>query len=151
MDFLSGRAYSHAIVNAIQEVGEKMAKELEPQMVSIVEDDKAVRNAICNLLESTGLKVEAYESAEQFIESDSFDTKVCLILDVRLPRMSGLELQRQLNAEGTSLPIIFITGHADSTVREQALLDGAADFFYKPFNAEALLNSVHSALKRSQA
>jgi FixJ family two-component response regulator len=151
MDFRFRSEYSPAMTSAVQVVRENMEREAEPLMVSIVEDDTEVRNAICNLLESTGLKAEAFESAEQFIESDSFDKKVCLILDVRLPRMSGLELQRQLSAEGTSLPIIFITGHADSTVREQALRDGAADFFYKPFNAEALLNSVHSALNRPQA
>jgi FixJ family two-component response regulator len=151
MDFRFRREYSPAMTSAVQVVRENMEREAEPLMVSIVEDDTEVRNAICNLLESTGLKAEAFESAEQFIEADSFDKKVCLILDFQLPRMSGLELQRHLNAEGTSLHIIFITGHADSTVREQALRDGAADFFYKPFNAEALLNSVHSALNRPQA
>jgi FixJ family two-component response regulator len=137
---------------AIQEVREeKIRSKAELAMISIVEDDKEVRSAICNLLESAGLRVEAFESAEEFLESGPTDNKACLVLDARLPRMSGLELQRSLYGQGNSLPIIFITGHADSTVREEALRAGAADFFYKPFNAEALVTSVHSALNRPQA
>jgi FixJ family two-component response regulator len=120
-------------------------------MISIVEDDKEVRTAICNLLESAGLSMEAFESAEEFVESGLTDKMACLILDVRLPRMSGLELQRSLYGQRTSLPIIFIAGHADATVREEALRDGASDFFYKPFDVEALLASVHSALTGPQA
>ena len=120
-------------------------------MISIFQDDKEVWSAICNLLESAGLSVGAFESAEEFVECGPTDKKTCLVLDVRLPRMSGLELQRSLFGQRTSLPIIFIAGHADATVREEALRDGASDFFYKPFNAEALLASVHSALNRPQA
>jgi two-component system, LuxR family, response regulator FixJ len=136
---------------AIQEVREKIRSKAELAMISIVEDDKEVQNAICNLLESAGVCVEAFESAEEFLESGPTDKKACLVLDVRLPRMTGLKLQRSLYGQGSSLAIIFVTGHADSTVREEALRAGAADFFYKPFNAEALVTSVHSALNRPQA
>ena len=124
---------------AIQEVGETIQSKAELAMISIVEDDKEVRSAICNLLESAGLSVEAFESAEEFVESGPTDKMACLILDVRLPRMSGLELQRSLYGQRTLLPIIFIAGHADATVREEALHD------------EALFASVHSALNRPQA
>jgi two-component system, LuxR family, response regulator FixJ len=89
--------------------------------------------------------------AGEFVESGPTDEKACLVLDVRLPRMSGLELQRSLYGQGSSHPIIFAGGNADSTVQEEALRAGAADFFYKPFNAEALMTSLHSALNRSQA
>jgi FixJ family two-component response regulator len=135
---------------AIQEVREKIRSKAEMAMISIVEDDKEVRSAICNLLESAGLRVEAFESAEEFLESGPMDKKACLVLDVRLPRMSGMDLQRSLYGQGSSLPIIFITGHADATVREEALRSGAADFLYKPFNAAALITSVYSALNRPQ-
>lgn len=128
-----------------------MRGKADPSMISIVEDDTEVRRALCNLLESAGLSVEAFESAEEFVESGAANKKACLILDVRLPQMSGLELQRSLYGQGSSLPIIFITGNADATVREEALRDGAVGFFYKPFNAEALLASVHSVLNRPQA
>jgi FixJ family two-component response regulator len=124
---------------AIQEVREKMRSKAVSSMISIVEDDKEFRGAICNLLKSAGLSVEAFESVEEFVESGPTDKMAYLILDVRLPRMSGLELQRSLYGQRTSLPIIFIAGHADATVREEALRD------------EALLASVHSALNRPQA
>lgn len=128
-----------------------MKSERETVKISIVEDDKAVRTSLCNLLESAGLNVEAYESAEEFVESGPLNKKACLILDILLPRMSGLELQQLLSGESEPPPIIFLTSNADSTVREKALQDGAADFFNKPFNADALLNSVRSALKKTQA
>lgn len=122
-------------------------KTQESHSVSIVDDDRAVRDAIGNLLDSAGLDVEAFASAEEFVNSDRPKDDFCLILDVRLPNMSGLELQRYLSDRARPVPIIFITGHADAAVREQAMRDGALGFFYKPFDSEALLNAVCSVLK----
>ncbi len=122
-------------------------KTQESHSVSIVDDDQAVRDALGNLLDSAGLDVEAFASAEEFVNSDRPKDEFCLILDVRLPNMSGLELQRNLSDRARPVPIIFITGHADAAVREQAMRDGALGFFYKPFDSEALLNAVCSVLK----
>jgi FixJ family two-component response regulator len=125
-----------------------MAQETqESHSVSIVDDDQAVRDALGNLLDSAGLDVEAFASAEEFVNSDRPKDEFCLILDVRLPNMSGLELQRYLSDRARPVPIIFITGHADAAVREQAMRDGALGFFHKPFDSEALLNAVCSVLK----
>jgi FixJ family two-component response regulator len=118
-----------------------------PYLVSIVEDDHAVRNALGNLLESVGMKVEAFCSAEEFLNSGPASKRACLILDVQLPCLSGLELQRRLAEKKDSVPIIFITAYTDSRVRVQGLQSGALAFFHKPFNSEALLDAVHCTLK----
>lgn len=115
--------------------------------VTIVEDDQAVRDALSNLLESVGMRVEAFASAEDFMNTGRLNRKTCLILDIQLPGMSGLKLQHQLAAVKNLIPIIFITAHGEDGLREQALLDGAVGFFYKPFSSVALLNTVHSALR----
>ncbi len=119
----------------------------KPYVVSVVDDDKAVRDALGNLLESVGLSVEPFASAEEFVKSDDVNNRACLILDVQLPRMSGLELQHHLSAKSGNLPIIFITAHANDEVRSQALQAGAVSFLYKPFSSEDLLSAVHSTLK----
>jgi FixJ family two-component response regulator len=115
--------------------------------VTIVDDDQAVRDALSNLLESVGMRVEAFTSAEDFVNSGRLHQRTCLILDIQLPGMSGLELQRQLAAGENLIPIIFITAPGEDGIREQALHDGAVGFFYKPFSSEALLNAVHSAMR----
>ena len=120
---------------------------LEPYRILVVDDDKAVRDALGNLLESVGLEVESFGSAEEFVSSCPTMLRSCLILDVQLPQMSGLDLQRQLSKTNNLVPIIFITAHSDDTARERALRDGALGFFNKPFNSEDLLSAVHSALK----
>jgi FixJ family two-component response regulator len=115
--------------------------------VTIVDDDQAVRDALSNLLESVGMRVEAFASAEDFVNSGRLNRKTCLVLDIQLPGMSGLELQRELAAGKSLIPIIFITARGQNGIREQALRDGAIGFFYKPFSSVALLNTVHSALR----
>jgi two-component system response regulator FixJ len=122
-------------------------KAREPYLVSIVDDDKAVRDALGNLLESVGLQVEAFASAEEFVNSSNVNHRSCLILDVQLPRMSGLELQQRLSNKSDSVPIIFITAHANEELRNRALQEGAVSFLYKPFSSEDLLSAVHSTLK----
>jgi FixJ family two-component response regulator len=115
--------------------------------VAIVDDDEEVRVALGGLLKSAGLAARAFESAEEFIESGQQSQVACLITDIRMPGMSGLELQAKLNAKGCSIPIVFITAHGDAKMRMQALRAGAVEFLAKPFDDEALLESVRVALE----
>src|SRR5437588_6264183 len=115
--------------------------------VAIVDDDEAVRVALEGLLRSAGLTARAFESAEEFIESGQQLQTACLIADIRMPGMSGLELQAKLNAEGCRIPIVFITAHGDAKMRLQALRAGAVEFLAKPFDDEALLERVCAALE----
>jgi FixJ family two-component response regulator len=122
-------------------------KACEPYVVCIVDDDQAVRDALGNLLESVGLRVEAFASAEEFVNSNTVNHRSCLILDVHLPRMSGLELMDHLSRKSDTVPIIFVTAHANDEVRSRALQAGAVSFLYKPFSSKDLLSAVHSTLK----
>jgi FixJ family two-component response regulator len=115
--------------------------------VAIVDDDEEVRVALGSLLKSAGLAARAFESAEEFVESGQQFQVGCLITDIRMPGISGLELQAKLNAEGCSIPIVFITAHGDAKMRMQALRAGAVEFLAKPFDDEALLESVRVALE----
>ncbi|HEU4341813.1 MAG TPA: response regulator [Candidatus Binatia bacterium] len=114
----------------------------------MVDDDDSMREAIQNLIKSVGFRAEAFASTEEFVQCDHLGEIACLILDMQLPGMSGLELQRLLAVATYEIPIIFITAQYNGGVREQALKAGAVDFLYKPFNEEALLKAVHSALNR---
>src|SRR5215204_5226329 len=116
--------------------------------VSIVDDDESVREAIKSLLRSIGFGADAFASAEEFLNSDYQHNAECLILDVRMPGMNGLQLQEQLAAAEYDVPIIFITAHvSDTEARTRALTFGAVDFLIKPFSEEALLNDVYTALR----
>ena len=127
-----------------------MDQETHPTyLVSVVDDDTAVRSSLGNLLESAGLIAEFFASAEDFLRSSKADKRCCLILDVQLPQMNGIELQRLLLSNCDAVPIIFITAHTDNNLRVQALRDGALDFFHKPFDAEALLAAVQTAVSRT--
>jgi FixJ family two-component response regulator len=117
------------------------------KVVAIVDDDEAVRIALEGLLKSAGLAARAFDSAETFIESGQQSQVACLIADIRMPGMSGLDLQAKLNAEKCRIPIIFITAHGDAQMRMQALRAGAVEFLAKPFNDEALLDTVRAALE----
>ena len=117
----------------------------ENPTISIVDDDPAVRDALWRLMDSAGLAATAFASAEEFLASPSPDETDCLILDVRLPGMDGLELQRRLIASNWKIPIIFISAHADAGVRASALQAGAVAFFEKPFNSAALLDAIEAA------
>jgi len=116
------------------------------QMVAIVDDDDSMRSALQGLLKAVGLPTQAFTSGEEFLKCDQRDEIACLIADIRMPGMSGLELQAQLNADRRRIPIIFITAHGDEKMRMQALRAGAVEFMAKPFNDEALLESVRAAL-----
>ncbi|HWE23446.1 MAG TPA: response regulator [Myxococcales bacterium] len=116
-------------------------------MISIVDDDPAVRRALHNLMVTAGFAAEAFASAEDFLASQRMPATTCLILDVHMGGIDGLELQRRLRDAGWKVPIIFISAHGDG-VREQALQGGALAFFSKPFRTEALLDAVEAASGR---
>ena len=116
-------------------------------VISIVEDDESMRKAIKRLINSVGLSIEDFVSAEDFLSSDRSKGSACLILDVRLPGMSGLELQNWLAASNRRVPVIFISAHGDGQVRRQALEAGAVDFLQKPFSAEDLFTAINSSLE----
>ena len=116
-------------------------------MISIIDDDESVRGALHALMRSVGFAVNVFASAEEFLASDRLRNTDCLILDVRLPGMSGLELQRHLATSHSDIPIIFITSYEDDEVRARALNAGAVDYFLKPFNDEDLLDAIE-AVKR---
>jgi FixJ family two-component response regulator len=124
-----------------------MATNGNHKVIAIVDDDEAVRIALEGLLRSAGLTARAFESAEHFLESGQQLKTACLITDIRMPGMSGLELQAKLNAEHCRIPIVFITAHGDAQMRMQALRAGAVEFLAKPFNDEALLETVRAALE----
>jgi FixJ family two-component response regulator len=117
------------------------------KLVAIVDDDDSMRSALQGLLKAVGLPARAFASAEEFLESGQHHQTSCLIADIRMPGMSGLELQAKLNAEHCRIPTIFITAHGDTTMRMQALRAGAVEFLAKPFDNEALLESVRAALE----
>ena len=116
-------------------------------MVAIVDDDESIRSALKGLMKSVGLPARAFASAEEFLESGEQQDTGCLIADIRMPGMSGLELQAKLNADDCRIPIIFITAHGDEKMRMQALRAGAVEFVAKPFDDEALVASVRAALE----
>jgi FixJ family two-component response regulator len=120
-------------------------KPSEP-VVCVVDDDEAVRDSLSMLMRSVGLAVETYSSALEFLDRFDADRTGCLVLDVRMPGMSGIELQEQLAAKQAMLPIIFITGHGDVPMAVRALRAGAVDFIQKPFSDQALLDRIHQAL-----
>jgi FixJ family two-component response regulator len=117
------------------------------KLVAIVDDDDSMRSALQGLLKAVGLAAQAFGSAEEFLKSGQQCQTACLIADIRMPGMSGLELQAKLNAEHCRIPTIFITAHGDEKMRMQALRAGAVEFMAKPFNDEALLDSVRAALQ----
>jgi len=124
-----------------------MATQGKNKLVSIVDDDESMRVALHGLLKAVGLPAQAFASAETFLESGQQHETACLIADIRMPGISGLELQAKLNAERCKIPTIFITAHGDSEMRMQALRAGAVEFLTKPFNDEVLLESVRAALE----
>jgi FixJ family two-component response regulator len=116
------------------------------KLVSLVDDDESVREALPDLLRSFGLEVTAFASAEAFLESDSLVRTACLILDVAMPGMTGPELQQELVRRRREIPIVFITAHSDDRVRPRVLRQGAVACLFKPFSEAALLEAVNAAL-----
>ena len=124
-----------------------MVTQENTKLVAIVDDDDSMRSALQGLLQSAEFPSQSFASAEEFLQSGQQHQIACLIADIRMPGMSGLELQAQLNAERCRIPIIFITAHGDEKMRMQALRAGAVEFMAKPFDDGALLESVRAALE----
>src|SRR5206468_11900730 len=124
-----------------------MPAQRKSKVVAIVDDDDLMRSALQGLLKAVGLPARAFASAEEFLESGQQHQTACLIADIRMPGMSGLDLQATLNAEHCRIPTIFITAHGDARMRMQALRAGAVEFLAKPFDNQALLGSVRAALE----
>jgi FixJ family two-component response regulator len=124
-------------------------KKIDP-IVFVVDDDAAVRLAIKDLLESVGIQVRTFASGAEFKARTPAEAPSCLILDVRLPGMSGLKFQRELTAAGVEIPIIFITGHGDIPITVQAMKAGAVDFLTKPFREQELLDAIHKAVDQDR-
>lgn len=117
--------------------------------VFIVDDDRAVRDSLADLVDSVGLIAETFANAQEFLMQQTTERCGCLVLDIRMPGMSGLELQEELAQRGTTLPVIFITGHGDIPMAVQAMRLGAQDFIQKPFREQELLDRINLALQTS--
>jgi FixJ family two-component response regulator len=119
--------------------------------VFIVDDDAFVRTSIAGMLKSVGLRAETFETPQEFLRSKRADAPSCLVLDVRLPGVNGLDFQRELTDAGVRIPIIFITGHGDIPMTVKAMKSGAVEFLTKPFRDQDLLDAIHQALQRDLA
>ena len=124
-----------------------MSSQQSSRFIVIVDDDRSVQIALQDLIESEGLSTLCFGSAEQFLDSGAQNKAACLIADIRMPGMSGLELQTKLKVERCRIPIIFITAHGDAKMRSQAMRDGAMKFLAKPFDNTVLLEAVRAALE----
>lgn len=125
-----------------------MMNRMNEQTVFVVDDDAAVRDSIAELVGSVGLQAECYASAPEFLDALEPERPGCLVLDVRMAEMSGLELQQRLNTRGISMPVIMLTGHGDVTMAVEAMKAGAVDFLQKPYREQALLDSINAALMK---
>ena len=121
-----------------------------PNLLAILDDDKSVQNALQDLIESEGMSTLCFDSAEQFLNSEDRHKAACLIADIRMPGMSGIEVQAKLKAERCRIPIIFITARGDIPSTVSAMKGGAIDFFTKPIDGTALLNSIEKALQQDR-
>jgi FixJ family two-component response regulator len=120
--------------------------EFDTQIVSIVDDDESLRRSLRNLLGSVGFRVEAFASAEAFLQSIHQEQTGCLVLDLRMPGMNGFDLLRHLSVSGSRIPTVILTAHGDDETRQRSLQAGAAALLSKPFNGDALLDAVRTAL-----
>ena len=119
-------------------------------IVFVVDDDASIREALSSLIESTGMRVQTFASAQDFLQHKRPETPACLVLDVRLPGLSGLELQQKLTPARMRIPIIFITGHGDIPMSVRAMKSGAVEFLPKPFGDEQLLEAIQQAIERDR-
>jgi len=124
-----------------------MSSEHSSRLIAIVDDDQSVQSALQDLIESEGLSTVCFGSAEEFLDSGAQNEAGCLIADIRMPGMSGIELQAKLKADRCRIPIIFITAHGDAKMRIRAMRDGAVEFLTKPFDNAVLLETVQAAVE----
>jgi FixJ family two-component response regulator len=123
-----------------------MPVDQKSKLIAIIDDDEAIQDSLHDLMEAAGLAARCFGSAEEFLESDLHRKAACLIVDVRMPKMSGIELQEKLKEQECNVPIIFITAHGDARMRILAMRRGAVEFLAKPFDHQLLLKRVRSAL-----
>jgi FixJ family two-component response regulator len=123
---------------------------MSDDMVFVIDDDESIRESLKSLMRSVGLGVKTFASAREFLQSERPDVPACLILDVRMPGLSGLDLQRDLADAGIHIPIIFITGHGDIPMSVRAMKAGAVEFLTKPFRDQDLLDAIQQALERDR-
>jgi FixJ family two-component response regulator len=123
-----------------------MPSEQPSKLIAIIDDDEAMQDSLRDLLEAASIVAQCFGSAEEFLKSDLHCKAACLIVDIRMPKMSGLELQARLKEEECNIPIIFITAHGDARMRIQAMRGGAVEFLAKPFDHQLLLKRVRTAL-----
>jgi FixJ family two-component response regulator len=123
-----------------------MLLEQQQKLIAIIDDDEAMQDSLRDLLEAAGLAARCFGSAEDFLNSDLHRKAACLIVDIRMPKMSGLELQARLKEEEFNVPIIFVTAHGDARMRIQAMRRGAVEFLAKPFDHQLLLKRIRAAL-----
>jgi FixJ family two-component response regulator len=116
------------------------------KLIAIIDDDEAMQDSLRDLMEAAGLVARCFGSAEEFLESDLHTRAACLIVDIRMPKMSGLELQARLKKEECDIPIIFVTAYGDARMRIQAMREGAVEFLAKPFDHQLLLQTIRAAL-----
>ena len=121
----------------------------ERPLLSVVDDDESVRESLPDLLREFGFDAEAFSSAPDFLSSDYVEATRCLVLDIAMPGMNGLDLQQELKRRGREIPIVFITGQKDDGIRTQAFKQGAVKFLYKPFSDTAVLDAINAALRFS--
>jgi len=126
--------------------GTDQAKSQTSKLVAIIDDDESICDSLRDLFESAGLAARCFGSAEEFLESGLHRQAACLITDILMPKMSGLELQTRLKDEECDIPIIFITAYEDASMRIQAMREGAVEFFAKPFDHQLMLKTVRAAL-----
>jgi len=123
----------------------------ERAVAFVIDDDPSMRRSLDTLLRSVGLDVHVFPSAQEFMRAERPDAPGCLVLDVRLPGMSGLAFQQELMKAGVALPVIFLTGHGDVPMTARAMKAGAAEFLTKPFDEQVLLDAIHAAIERDRA
>jgi len=132
-----------------RQCGNQLRAERTPEtskLIAIIDDDEAMQDSLRDLMEAAGLVARSYGSAEEFLESDLHTRAACLIVDIRMPKMSGLQLQARLKEEECNIPIIFITAHGDARMRIRAMREGAVEFLAKPFDHHLLLKRVRAAV-----
>ena len=123
-----------------------MSADQKSKLIAIIDDDEAMQDSLRDLMEAAGLAARCFGCAEDFLKSDLHCKAACLIVDIRMPKMSGLELQARLKEEECNIPIIFITAHGDARMRIQAMRRGAVEFLAKPFDHQLLLKRIRTAL-----
>lgn len=138
---------SHGEANCFVIKSSQETSATQRPLVTVVDDDESVRESLPDLIREFGFAAQAFSSAEEFLLSDCVEGTRCLILDIAMPGMSGLELQQELRLRGQEIPVIFITALKEETVREQAFKQGAVDLLYKPFSDSALLEALNAAVQ----